>query len=288
MSEKENLQSVENLKKTIEKISQSIYHENVLTSFIKNLDEVLGERFNEAKEITEDVGNKIIDSISDTEKVTNEIESMTEKSLAEKDELISLNTETIEKLKEIGSNLDSVKDDVNKSIELVSQSLVSFEDVVAITGNINKIARRTNILSINASIEAARAGEAGRGFAVVAEEIQKLSEETNLSSKNITEKITGISGEIEGVLEKINYIAKIFNVVADVTRNSLSILEKNEQFLSELIDTLQLNSKSLRDNFETLTISKENIVDLINMIGSLDSVIRSVLKMQKRIKDIEI
>jgi methyl-accepting chemotaxis protein len=288
MSEKENAEKTERLKGTIEKISQSIYHENVLTSFIKNLDEVLGERFAEATEITEDVGNKIISSINDTESVTNEIEDMTQKSVEEKDELISLNVETINKLKEIGSNLDTVKDDVNKSIELVSQSLVSFEDVVAITDNINKIARRTNILSINASIEAARAGESGRGFAVVAEEIQKLSEETNISSKNITEKISGISTEIKNVLEKINYIAKIFNVVANVTTNSLGILEKNEKFLEDLIETLQTNSNSLRKNFEALNISKDNIVELIAMIKSLDAVIRSVLKMQKRIKDIHI
>jgi methyl-accepting chemotaxis protein len=279
---------IENLKKTIEKIAQSIYHENVLTSFIENLDEVLVERFQNAEYVTENVGNKIINSIGDTENVTQEIESMTIQSEEEKKKLISLNSEIIEKLKEVGSNLGDVKNDVNKSIEMITQALEDFKDVVSITENINKIARKTNILSINASIEAARAGEAGRGFSVVAEEIQKLSDETNMSSKNISKKIVVLSAEIKEVLDKINYIAKLFNIIADVTQNSLGILEKNEKFLDTLISSLKDNSDSLKGNLDNLSVSKNDMADLISMIKTLNSVIRNVLKMQRNIKNINI
>ncbi|MCK4259974.1 MAG: methyl-accepting chemotaxis protein [Halanaerobiales bacterium] len=76
-----------------------------------------------------------------------------------------------------------------KTIEHMGESVIQIEKIVNM---ISGIARQTNMLAINASIEAARAGEHGLGFGVVADSISQLSEESNLSAKEITKLVEDI------------------------------------------------------------------------------------------------
>ncbi len=61
----------------------------------------------------------------------------------------------------------------------------STDRIGRIVATIGGIARRTNMLSLNARIEAARAGEAGRSFSVVAEEVKSLARQTETATGKI-------------------------------------------------------------------------------------------------------
>jgi CRP-like cAMP-binding protein len=70
----------------------------------------------------------------------------------------------------------------NIHLKELETSTNRMEDVIRV---ITKIARKSNLLSLNASIEAARVGEAGRAFSVVAAEMKKLAEDSAQEAKKI-------------------------------------------------------------------------------------------------------
>ncbi len=96
-----------------------------------------------------------------------------------------------EKLSEVNSVEKALSDfeEAGQAVVLLKGSFPLINDALS---EINDIADRTNMLSLNASIEAARAGEQGKGFAVVAEEISRLAENSISGSRNVRERVTDI------------------------------------------------------------------------------------------------
>jgi len=70
----------------------------------------------------------------------------------------------------------------NAALKELEASAMQMEDVIRV---ISKIARKSNLLSLNASIEAARVGTAGAAFSVVAAEMKKLAEDSAMEAKKI-------------------------------------------------------------------------------------------------------
>lgn len=278
----------ENYTDTIKELAKSVYHENLLVSFIEKLQDVLGDRFKEVNNSTNMVGETLVELIESIENTSNVIEKTVETGEEEKKRISANNEEIISKLKKFGKDFDEVEKGVEKSLESVSHLMDNFQEIEELTNVIKNVAKQTNILSINASIEAARAKEAGRGFAVVAEEIKKLSSETNSASSKISERIVNLSNQVLEVKEIINNLEAIFSTITDSIESALVTLNGNLSFMDELTQNLVSGKEELKENTNNLLASKENIEELVNNIHTLGKVLETVLQMQNKLKEIEI
>src|SRR5574343_1878655 len=124
---------------------------------------------------------------------------------------ISSNTELASRQAQESTQI--VRDGQGKMVQMVDvvNSIAnSSEKINKITDVIEKIANKTNLLSLNAAIEAARAGEHGKGFAVVADEVGKLAINSAESSKESAELVQ------QAVLDTAKAVAAVQAVSADM------------------------------------------------------------------------
>jgi len=278
----------ERYKKTINYLSQSVYHENLLVSFIDRLEEVLGERFKKSNESTKVVGENLVNLISSIKKSSETLEKTVNNGNNEIENISKKNQEIVSRLSFIGKDFDELEKNVEKSLKTVSNIIGSFKEIDDLTSIIKNVAKQTNILSINASIEAARAGEQGRGFAVVAEEIKKLSSETNNASDKISNKVARIEKEVEEVKIVIDNLNKIFEMITGSIEDAMKILNENLVFMKKMTQDLLTEKEKLKFSVENLENSKDEINRLMRDINSLQKVLYAILEMQTKIKEIKI
>lgn len=113
-------------------------------------------------------------------------------------ESFSIIENSLNEVKQLINEVYSIK----KRFEDLASIILGMTDmsrkITGITGLIEDISERTNLLAVNAAIEAAGAGEAGKRFGVVASEIRNLATRT----KEATNEIRRVVEEIQDTVSK--------------------------------------------------------------------------------------
>jgi hypothetical protein len=91
---------------------------------------------------------------------------------------------------------------------------------------IDRVARATKILAINALIEASNAGDHGRGFTVVAHEVSSVADEVRQLSESLSEGLAPCVRELDelghGLVEQVRG-----RRLADLARNAIELVDRN-------------------------------------------------------------
>ncbi len=164
----------------------------------------------------------------------------------------------VDQMKNISKAMQTIQNATNAMAE-------SSEEINKIVGMISNIAGQTNLLALNAAIEAARAGEAGKGFAVVADEVRKLAEETDSSSKKIIEQIAKNSAIMEGALAATTEGTENVKVgmssveAADFVFDEISI---SIQALAGEVDSIAHSINAMAESANGMRKSMDNIKEI--------------------------
>ena len=112
-------------------------------------------------------------------------------------QLRSLASDNHERLDESAQQLEALAADVRESALATDALATAAEQIREFVTLVQKIARQSKLLALNAAMEAARAGEHGEGFGVVAGEVRRLS----AAAAEAAERTGVLMREVQGRLD---------------------------------------------------------------------------------------
>lgn len=189
--------------------------------------------------------------------------------------------------KSIGRVIHSNEDSVNAIIEInnqMSSCTLAVEKIRSATDMITNIASQTNLLALNASIETARAGEAGKGFAVVAEEIRRLAEQSNQSSKEIMCFVADVVSKVQSWAEYAVETKQIMLDQHDLVKNVSGNMEQLKtsvfgvvldivKIVNEIGDLNKAKELILGNISDLAAISEENSAPSQEVASTIESIV---------------
>ncbi|MEM7033538.1 MAG: ammonium transporter, partial [Chloroflexota bacterium] len=158
--------------------------------------------------------------------------------------------------------------ETSKRIKRLGESSQEIGEIVQV---IRDIAKRTSILSLNASLEAAAAGEAGRGFAVVAEDVKRLAERSATATHQISELVRSIQIETNAAVSAMEDSTREVvegSQLANQAGRSLQDIETVFNQLANLITDISEKSEQQTLGSEVIVRSMTEITKITQLTAT--------------------
>lgn len=218
---------------------------NVSCEIAKTIEEVSNGATEQAAE-----ADKSARAVSDLANRINNVVESTRLMESKSGEVKSLTTNGMDAVRILYDKAGQTNQITNEVVTKINELSRNIGNIGKIINILKNISDQTKLLSLNASIEAARAGDAGKGFTVVAEEIGKLANQSNTSTK-----------EIQTFIEKILIVNK---QSTEMVNNADTAIKEQSKAIEQSGDVLsRINSAS--------NILIENIGKISGLVNDMDN-----------------
>jgi len=191
------------------------------TDEVKSRNIKLSEAKEKLSNIMDEVKNQLGKASEKLLDATNSQATSIEEISASIEQMAIVINENAKGASEIFGNAQSIEKDTDLSVEIVSKTVGSIQDISEEIGFISEFARMTNLLSLNAAIEAARAGTHGRSFAVVASQVKKLADQSQqvaINIQKISESGLNLSHQANVKIKELQeYVKSIVLLIAKIS-----------------------------------------------------------------------
>lgn len=171
-------------------------------------------------------------------------------------------------IREISVTTRNAYEITQKAHEVSDNSNVRFEEMMKasnevkmVLGLIQSTAGKLNLLALNATIEAASAGNAGKGFAVVAGEVKELARSTAQATQQVGKIIENMDHSSKSVRDALSEIAEVIDQIRQDQSTVASAIDEQSATTDSLAKSTQAaydTSKVISSQMEELTREGES------------------------------